>query len=313
MSAPEPATMVIACPHCGTRYEVARAAIGAAGRQVQCAHCQKAWQATPVTASAASAADAPLSGAVAEAAMDEDFAAEERRELASKVAAANRSAAEKSVADAHQRTLEEIKRAVAPRTDLPATAAAALDSRQQRKSQRAFFRRQLLANRRLPIARLRRTARIVAVVALTALLGGGVLLRTSLVGQFPALAGLYAGLGLPVNVVGLDFRNLRTLKSLQQGAEVLAVDADIFSVSPGEVKVPPVIVTLVGADGNAVYQWSVTPKASELEAGEVVGFESTVTAPPAGAERVKLSFGTGATAGQTGALAPQIPNPGKTP
>ena len=166
----------------------------------------------------------------------------------------------------------------------------------------------------MPIARLRRSARIAVVLALIVLIGGGIALRTGIVEQFPSLAGLYKALGLPVNVTGLDFRNLRTLKSLQQGADVLVVDADIFSVSSGEVAVPPVIVTLMGAGGNAIYQWSVAPKAGELEPGEAVGFETMVTAPPPGAESVKLSFGNANSVAQTAAVVPPQPsNPGKTP
>ena len=38
MSSPDLQTVVIACPNCGTRYQVPYATIGAAGREVQCAH-----------------------------------------------------------------------------------------------------------------------------------------------------------------------------------------------------------------------------------------------------------------------------------
>ena len=39
----QPATVVIACPHCGTRYQVPPETLGSRGRQVSCAHCGKAW------------------------------------------------------------------------------------------------------------------------------------------------------------------------------------------------------------------------------------------------------------------------------
>ena len=315
MSSPQPATMVITCPHCGTRYELARTAIGAAGREVQCAHCQKAWQVTPGMPHSAIVENDLQFEDIAELVMDENFANEERKlqakHAAAREAAAKREADERAATElAHQHTLDEIKRAITPKAGAGAGEVVKLDPRQQRKKERAFFRRQISTNNQLPIAKLRRSARIVGVVTLAALVGGGVTFRTAVVTQFPSLAGLYGAVGLPVNIVGLDFRNLRTLKSLQQGADVLVVDADIFTMSSAEVKVPPVIVTLIGANGSAIYQWSVAPKASELEPGEVVQFESMVTAPPAGAERVKLSFG-GGSAGQTAAVAPvQNTNPG---
>jgi len=36
--------MIITCPHCQTKYQVAYEAIGSAGRKVQCAQCRQAWQ-----------------------------------------------------------------------------------------------------------------------------------------------------------------------------------------------------------------------------------------------------------------------------
>ena len=59
MSSPDLQTVVIACPNCGTRYQVPYGTIGAAGREVQCAQCSKPWHAT---------ADAPPPPAV----IDED-------------------------------------------------------------------------------------------------------------------------------------------------------------------------------------------------------------------------------------------------
>ncbi len=45
MSSPDLQTVVIACPNCGTRYQVPYATIGTAGREVQCAQCSKPWHA----------------------------------------------------------------------------------------------------------------------------------------------------------------------------------------------------------------------------------------------------------------------------
>ena len=98
--------------------------------------------------------------------------------------------------------------------------------------------------------------------------------------------------GLEVNVVGLEFEGVRTLKSLQQGAEVLVVDGKVRSVAGHEVILPQVIVTLLGAKGESLYEWSVSPKAAELEPGEVVAFETRLTAPPAAATGVRLTFAT---------------------
>ena len=144
------------------------------------------------------------------------------------------------------------------------------------------------------MARFKRVARLGVLVALVMTSGGGVLLREPIVAQFPQLAGVYAAVGLGVNVVGLEFRNVHTLQSLQQGAEVLKVDGDIASVSGHEVPVPQVIVTLLDARGDPLYQWSVASRAGELEPGETIGFETRLPSPPAGARSVKLTFASGA-------------------
>ena len=52
MSSADLATVMIACPHCGTRYQVPFQTIGSDGREVQCAQCGKSWHATAQMASA---------------------------------------------------------------------------------------------------------------------------------------------------------------------------------------------------------------------------------------------------------------------
>ena len=44
-----------------------------------------------------------------------------------------------------------------------------------------------------------------------------------------------------VNVVGLEFRDVKTLLALRRGADVMQVDARIYSVAAGNTPVPPVV------------------------------------------------------------------------
>jgi len=353
MSQSAPAPVVIACPHCGTRYQIPYGAIGAKGRNVLCAQCGQSWQAhaeppevaappppPPPPAPARADADEDF-GALAEAMLDEKFVIEEQRQKARREASLRAQADEKtgrakaranaqaeasaraeaavkaetearaaaiaqaieatkaagSVPEAgapparspeHQRTIDEIRAAVGGE-------AAEPDASTRLSRQDAFSRRQQLLRNRLPMARLRRLARWGAAGLLVLIAGGGVLARGPLVMQFPQLAGPYAAIGLPVNVIGLEFRDVHTLQSLQQGAELLAVEGEIASVAGHEVTVPEVIITLLGPKGRALYEWSMTPKAQELEPGEHVGFSTQLTTPPAGARDVRLSFATGRT------------------
>jgi predicted Zn finger-like uncharacterized protein len=335
MALPDASTVVIACPHCATRYQVPYATIGAKGRTVACAHCGKSWEAH---------AEPPYQKGfdeLAEEALDEKLREEERRHLARReasarreaaaqaararawadaVEAANVRAADKAAGDATAKAVaiaakakaiaaagsepQTAETAAEPAYDGAATAdagvaarteptAAPLDPAADKRQQLEFWQRQLSLHSRLPIARVRRFARLAALGALLAVVGGGLAGRTAIVQQFPQLAGVYAALGLGVNVIGLEFGDVATLESLQQGVEVLKVSGRIVSAAGHEVALPQVIVTLLGDQGEALYEWSVTPKASELEPGESLPFETQLSAPPPDARRVRLTFANG--------------------
>ena len=297
MAAPQSKTVVIVCPHCTTRYQVPGETVGSKGRQVQCAHCGKTWQAfaekiiepkpapspPPAVTRAAAAKEAEddrMFDAAAEAELDAAFEAEQK-------ASAEAAAAAPAVAEATPAEPEPI----APRPSEPAPKPA--DTAADKKRQKAFSQRQSMLVRQLPMARVRRTARIAGVTTLVALLVGGYVFRTDVVRLFPDLAGTYAMLGMEVNVVGLEFRDVQTLLVRHDGTDVMQVDAQILSVASGPVSMPPVVVTLVNDDGLALYEWSVAPSLGVLEPGQITDFSSKVNAPPNGATKVRLSFGTG--------------------
>jgi predicted Zn finger-like uncharacterized protein len=299
MAASQSQTVVIVCPHCGTRYQVPSETIGSKGRQVQCAHCSKAWQAMaeqparvprlePLAPAADETEDDRLFDADAEAELDAQFEAEQRRTAEAEV--------EDGPADVlmqeAQRALDEARAVLAAK---PAAAgpAPAKTGPVDKTREKAFSRRQAALRRRLPLARVRRTLRIVGVGTLALMLTGGLVLRADLVRLFPDLAGAYEAVGLGVNVVGLDFRDVTTLISREQENEVIEVDARIYSVSPGEVKVPPVVVTLLDAQDRALYQWSVAPSATSMRPGEILDFSTQVRRPPPGATKARLGFAQG--------------------
>lgn len=282
MSSPDLQTVVIACPNCGTRYQVPFATIGAAGREVQCAQCSKPWHAM---------ADQPPPAALD----DLIFSANDESELdsafeAEAAAIAPRRALPPSlpVDPDHARTLAEIKAAIAPRPK-PAEIND-IDPALLTKSKRAFERRQERMSKKSPTAQIRRSVRLGALLALLALLALGFTLRVELVRWFPQLAGLYAAIGLPVNVVGLEFEQSKTVTSLRDGKVVMLITSRIRSVSGGPVSVPPVLVSLLDANGTTIYEWTVAPRATEMAPGEFQEFSTEVSAPPDGAVTVRLSF-----------------------
>lgn len=257
--------MIITCPHCQTKYQVTYEAIGSAGRKVQCAHCQQAWQQRPLEPEVpATPAQQQAADAIDEDALDEALAAEERLVASEQPAPAKIAA-------------------------MSSTAEAAM----LRKRQKDFTRRQSAMVADLPLARLRRTLRIAGALALIAVAGVAYFGRVSVVEQFPAMAGVYEAVGLGVNVVGLDFSNVTTLKSLRNGKEVLSVSAQIVGLMPDPVAVPAIVVTLLDDHGEAIYAWSVTPSVRDLMRGERATFDTQLTMPPGEAATVHLSFAGG--------------------
>ncbi len=285
--------MIITCPHCQTKYQVTYEAIGSVGRKVQCAYCQRAWQQEPVRLEAPPEPADQLFEAMAEDGLDEALAAEEKA----------------VAAELAQRLAAEQERETKP--------AGELDPAVIRKRQKAFLRRQSALIAHLPLARLRRAARVGGALILCGLIGLFYFGRVQLVERIPSLAGVYASLGMGVNVVGLDFSNITAQRALRDGKDVLIVSAQLVGLLPDPVAVPPVVVTLLDPSGAAIYEWSVTPSVRDLMAGERSSFDTQLALPPGEAARMRLSFGATAgnvaprqttpISGNAGPSAPQAP------
>ncbi|WP_127754673.1 zinc-ribbon domain-containing protein [Devosia sp. 1566] len=259
--------MIITCPHCQTKYQVTYEAIGSTGRKVQCAQCQQAWRQVPLQAPSPEPEPVAIDP-LTEDGLDEAIEAEERE--ASPMPAG------------------------AKRRKWPGSEpVGAVDPAVIRQRQRDFTQRQSAVNAQLPLARLRRAVRVLGVLTLAGLAVFAVWGRVEIVKRYPSLAGVYSAAGLPVNVVGLDFGEVKTLRTLQGGKEVLLVSAQIAGTSDRAVPVPPLVVTLLNGAGAGIYEWSVAANAPMLKAGEQTLVETLLTVPPAEAERVRLSFASG--------------------
>jgi predicted Zn finger-like uncharacterized protein len=295
MRAPKPISVIIACPHCGTRYQVPPDTLGSAGRKVACAHCGQSWLAEPKSAQAVPEPDDKLFSDEDERALDKSFAAEE--EALKDVPAAVRQMIPKGEVPPPEvmRSISEIKAALEGKPGKKSDGAAAdkPETPAQKKAQSKLEKRQRAIANALPSLRLGQALRVAGIGLLVAALAGGVLFRTQIVRVAPDLAGLYAAVGLKVNVVGLDFSEVTTLLSRRGGTNVLTVDATILGVEPRRLIVPPVVVTLLGEHDQEVYAWSVAPKQRDLEPGEVISFSAELASPPEGAKEVRLSFADG--------------------
>jgi len=288
--------MIIICPNCDTRYEVAAKAIGSAGRKVQCASCQQSWQAFPEPEQekpkpkpklVASKDDTPkkdddqMFDAADEASLDAAFDAE-----AQKVADENAPSDEK---DTDEPESAEDDEGVADDdgldTGLGKTSLSSL-RQQMRKRQEALARK-------LPLGRIRTQLRYFGAGLLIAVLAFGIQFRTEIVRQVPDLAGLYSLVGLEVNVTGITFKEVSTLRSLNTGVEVTLVSGRVQNISGHNARVPPIVVSILDEAGVVLYSWSVAPAVSAIGPGEVLDFETQLSNAPDGAQKVRLSLQSG--------------------
>ncbi|OEO30679.1 hypothetical protein VW23_019985 [Devosia insulae DS-56] len=286
----QPATVVIACPHCGTRYQVPPETLGPRGRQVSCAHCGKAWMAE---AQIAPPDDDKLFTPTEEEALDREFKAIEHRTGIAEIPASLRGVMPDGAPPPEVvRSIAEIKAAIAPKTaePTPAPELAPKPTAAERAANGKLEKRQRAVARRLPAAKLFRMIRIAAVCLLVAVVAGGLLFRTEIVKQAPSMAGVYSALGMGVNVVGLEFSDVSTVMSRRGDSDVISVTATIHGVEARRVVVPPVVVSLLDAHGAPLYQWSVMPPAPDVEPGEAVAFSAELASPPDGATQLRLGF-----------------------
>jgi predicted Zn finger-like uncharacterized protein len=299
--------MIISCPHCQTKYQVTYEAIGSAGRKVQCAHCQQAWDQPPIAKDEPPPAIRKAEQAIEEDGLDDAMSAQDKADAVRPDKAADDKAAKAAKLD-KQRAAKEAKDAKVKKPGKPVDQASAgkIDPSVIRRRRKAFSRPDRPMLDEVPLARLRLALRLVGATALVGVLAFAYLGRVQVVQRFPAMAGVYGALGMGINVVGLDFAAVSAMQTLRNGKEVLIVSAQIVGLSPSPVAVPAVVVTLIGADGHGVYQWSVQPTVTDLMAGERSTFDTQLTLPPGEASRVRLSFagGSGFRAGTTQPAAP---------
>lgn len=262
--------MLIVCPNCASRYEIAEAKIGAGGRKVRCASCQTTWQieapqaadAQPTSASLPPDAEIPE---LPPAPSPEQTAAELEEEL--------RRAAE---IDADISAIAA-ERAEPPPPDTPQPSPPK--------------RRRSWASAGSGLKRLPPAAASVFVVSGIALLGLGLWQRERVVRAVPQFAGLYAAMGLHVNVRGLAFSAVESELVNDPQGRFLVVTGDVTNITKSAAKVPPITVTVQSEDGKVLYSWTTEPPRASLESAELMHFRARLASPPENGRSVQLRFG----------------------
>ncbi len=116
--------------------------------------------------------------------------------------------------------------------------------------------------------------------------------RISIVRQAPQMASFYGALGVPVNLRGLKFTDIKISRDVHDNVPVLVVEGTIVSASTNPVEVPRLRFALRNAVGNEVYAWTAQPSQSALLPGETLSFRSRLASPPNEMRDIQVRFFT---------------------
>ncbi|KAA2236013.1 zinc-ribbon domain-containing protein [Salinarimonas soli] len=133
-------------------------------------------------------------------------------------------------------------------------------------------------------------ASLVLALALAAIVTGLLAQRMAVVRLVPATARLYAAIGLPVNLRGLELRAVASQVTGTGSELVLTVEGEIANPSARAVDVPQLLIALLAGDGQALYTWTSEPPRKSLEGGETTRFRARLAAPPLEGRDVLVRF-----------------------
>jgi hypothetical protein len=114
--------------------------------------------------------------------------------------------------------------------------------------------------------------------------------RTAVVRHFPQTASLYAAIGLPVNLRGLFFEDVKSRNEFEDGTSVLVIEGTIVNLTTRTLEVPRLRFGLRNASGHEVYAWTAAPAKSTLGSGNGLPFRARLASPPPDGRDIIVRF-----------------------
>jgi hypothetical protein len=133
-----------------------------------------------------------------------------------------------------------------------------------------------------------------AAVVVVALVGGAIVFRSDVVHMLPQSQKAYAGLGLPVNSLGLVIENLHAEPTFVGGRPVLSVTGSIRNVRDEAVTAPSIRVNLLNLKGKPIAAKVAKPIDPRVPAGATRHFAIAISDPPSNARDLEVVFETAA-------------------
>jgi predicted Zn finger-like uncharacterized protein len=322
--------MKITCPECSTSYQVKDSLIGSEGRSVKCARCGARWQAHAETDTTSIETELPnqADNATEDARVPEMAGASAMDDVSKDAFAAtgpddmdwSESLPDATDISDDDKTTDDTAFDFDASTDLMSaddpfaslqegsgeeaededegtqpvdieTLARRPKIQVKEKSEEPVYKRVARATaHRVRQVRPRRVVGAGLFVFALALFGFAFLFRTPIVARVPDLAGLYALAGFEVNLRGLEFKDLRTFRELEDGSIVLVIEGTIRNVSGEPAYVPAVRFALRSEDAQEIYAWIVEPRARRLETAGTTRIRTRLASPPDLAADIHVRF-----------------------
>ena len=111
-----------------------------------------------------------------------------------------------------------------------------------------------------------------------------------LVRHLPGTARIFAALGYPVNLRGLEFQNVSFRTEIDNGVPVLAVSGQIVNVTDKTVAVPDIRFSLRNATRHEVYHWTGRAEARDVVPDGRTNFLTRLASPPLAADHLQIHF-----------------------
>lgn len=267
--------MRIDCPSCGAGFEVDSKVLGPKGRTVRCASCKTKWfAAAPAFAMADSEIEPVAAPTFPSAAPVPAVSAEDRADYEARKAVAK----QPEIIAPQEGDIAFVQDAPPTVPDYQPEAAPV--SKRKLVSPAVVVRPKRITN--TPLA--------LAAAVLFAVLSIGVMSREAMVRVAPELASLYAAIGFPVNLRGLEFQNIRTRQEIQDGVTVLAIEGEVENIVNRAVELPRVRLAVLGDNGAEIYAWTALLPRSILYPHERVPFKSRLASPPSAGKEIMVRF-----------------------
>jgi predicted Zn finger-like uncharacterized protein len=269
--------MQIVCPSCTTSYEVSESAVGA-GRKVRCVRCREIWLAAAQPAMAMETAQAqggPAGHADSETRAGEPAPAPDLEDAAWGMDALPEP---EPLPTGPRAAIASPALVPEDHADAPAFDHVPAPAEAEPRAAPA------------PPAGRARPAWPTVILSLLIVIGAILAWRAEVVRAMPQTASLFAAIGMPVNLRGLVFTDVRTTKEMQDGVPVLVVEGAVANVTGRPADVPRLRLAMRDAAGLEVYTWTAQPPSPTLAGGETQPFRTRLASPPAEGRDVLVRF-----------------------